>query len=362
VRQETHFETKAEAKTALAGWEMEIASGRYVTREQERITVAQILDAYGEELRRQGAKSPASFDANSKTLRLGPKRGGVREGGLGTLPACALTTDRVDSFRDRCIGIGLAKSTVDKAVECLRAAMTKAFKDGKLVRVPALSFFRPDNRRTGFFEQEEHEAVLKNLPPILADVAAFAHGSGWRRGEIVGLTWDRVDREKGVVRLDDSKNGDRRTLPYRNLRGFQELVERRWQARAYETKAGPAISEFVFHDRGHRLGDFRKAWRKACVAAGVGKFLKDKRGRVRYEGRLLHDYRRSAVRDLILSGVDRVVAKKISGHRTDAVFERYAIMTEDDKAAALERLEKFRADRGATPSNVTAISADAGEK
>jgi hypothetical protein len=55
------------------------------------------------------------------------------------------------------------------------------------------------------------------------------------------------------------------------------------------------------------------------------------------------DYRRSAVRDLILAGVDRVTAKLISGHARTRVFERYAIMTEHEKEQGLAKLQEFRA-------------------
>lgn len=343
IRQESGFATKTEARDALRDWETRLRSGTYTSPETERETVAEALTRYGEELARRESKSPASFDANSKMLRLGPKKNGLRSGGLGDLPAGVLTSDLVDRFRDRCLEAGLAKATIDKAVEALRAALIFAVKKGRLARVPSFSFYRPDNRRVGFFEKEDHDRVVANLSPLFADVASFAYASGWRRAEILDLTWERVDRKAGTVRLDDSKNSDRRTLPYAGLAGLSALIERRFAARTYETKSGPAISAFVFHERGRRVGDFRDDWYAACVAAGVGRFVKDEEtGETWYEGRLFHDYRRSAVRDLIHAGVDRVTAKLITGHRSDSVFERYAIMTEDDKADGLARLERFR--------------------
>ena len=63
---------------------------------------------------------------------------------------------------------------------------------------------------------------------------------------------------------------------------------------------------------GSRISDFRGAWAKACRAAGV-------------PGRLVHDFRRTAVRNLERAGVPRSAAMKLTGHKTEAVYRRYAI-------------------------------------
>ena len=59
----------------------------------------------------------------------------------------------------------------------------------------------------------EFESVVANLPTPVDDVARFAYGSGWRKGEILPLRWDAVDRRERVARLRTSKNGHPRTLP-----------------------------------------------------------------------------------------------------------------------------------------------------
>src|SRR5262249_13784765 len=76
---------------------------------------------------------------------------------------------------------------------------------------------------------------------------------------------------------------------------------------------------------GEPVRSFRKAWAKACEAAGV-------------PGRLVHDLRRTAVRNLKRAGVPRSVAMKLTGHRMEAVYRRYAIVAEADLGVGVERL------------------------
>jgi integrase len=76
--------------------------------------------------------------------------------------------------------------------------------------------------------------------------------------------------------------------------------------------------------------DFKKAWSKACEDAKV-------------PGRLFHDLRRIAVRDMRRAGVSETVAMAVTGHRTRAMFDRYNITDEDDKREALRRLQVHRA-------------------
>ena len=73
--------------------------------------------------------------------------------------------------------------------------------------------------------------------------------------------------------------------------------------------------------------DFRGTWAKVISAADLPDLL-------------VHDLRRSAVKRMIRRGVPQTTAMKISGHRTESVFRRYAIVAEEDLRDAAARLEE----------------------
>ena len=73
--------------------------------------------------------------------------------------------------------------------------------------------------------------------------------------------------------------------------------------------------------------DFRGAWDSLTRNAGM-------------PGLLLHDFRRSAVRNMIRRGVPQKTAREISGHKTDAVFSRYNIVSEADIRDAARKIEE----------------------
>ena len=82
---------------------------------------------------------------------------------------------------------------------------------------------------------------------------------------------------------------------------------------------------------GEPIGDFRKAFDTAADAAGI-------------KGILVHDLRRSAVRNFIRAGIKETVAMTMSGHRTRSIFDRYNITDTDDLVDANEKLEAFLAE------------------
>jgi integrase len=200
---------------------------------------------------------------------------------------------------------------------------------------PYLPLLKEQNVRTGFFERSQADSVRRHLPAHMRGIVDFAFITGWRTpSEILPLEWRQVDLKVGEVRLDvgTTKNGEGRVFPLttdlRRLLTDQQRIAKR-------LKKGGVIARFVFcYTVGEKAGQaitesgFNKAWRKARVAAGC-------------PGRIPHDFRRTAVRNLVRAGVPERVAMQMTGHKTRAVFERYNITSPNDLREAAQRLDRF---------------------
>jgi integrase len=293
-----------------------------------RVTVAELLDAKEAAVNASGRK-PGSIEREKYRMGI------VRER-FGHFRAAAV---RAQDLRDYIVE-RRAAGRADKSIKHDLALLLSAFRLGvndKILAafmVPEIEMPSGDNVRQGFFERRELEALLPHLSPPLDDVARFGYDTGWRRGMILELKWAEVDRINGVISLPGvrTKNGKPISVPMDEV--LAAIIARRLSARSL-------ASDFVFHRGGKELGrnTFMKAWHTACVKAGLGKYVTDetKKGKRRYVGKIFHDFRRTAARDMIRSGVPQAVAMEITGHRTASMFQRYNIVSEEQKLEALRR-------------------------
>ena len=204
---------------------------------------------------------------------------------------------------------------------------------------------KENNVRKGFFEHTEFLALREALPPYLKPFVTFAYKFGWRVEEIADLHWSQVDRIKGIVTLEvgETKNDDARTVYLDDE--LKEIFNELWKNRK---KNGTLIPNVFPNEKGNGpIVNFRKAWNAACRKAGLGYGYKIEKNYVeKWQGKLpagpiLHDFRRTAVRNMIRSGIPERVAMLISGHKTRSVFDRYNIVNDADLKHATRQQEAY---------------------
>lgn len=251
---------------------------------------------------------------------------------FGLSLALDIILDRLNAYVTERLSQQIAPATIKNDLSILRRAFRLAQLAGKAI-CPPFPSLTVNNTRKGFFERADFEAVRLALPLHLRPIFTFAYLTDWRiRMEIPSLTWRQVDMNAGIVRLEpgSTKNEEGRVLPFAVLPELRELLEvQRQDTTQLELDRG-AIVPWVFHRNGHPIIDFRKAWANACTSAGVAK-------------RLPHDFRRTAVRNLERAGVPRSVAMKITGHKTESVYRRYAIVSEANLSEGMKKLAALHA-------------------
>lgn len=304
----------------------QIGARQFVGPQQERIRIDELCDALAENYRSRG-KDSKQFISNLLVVRRH----------FGQERAVSLTADAVARWVNELRSEGYAAATCNRYSQLLSQAFNLAIRNRVLASRPNIErLSETGNARQGFVSRTELDRIVDNLPQYLRDLVLFAFLSSWRRGEILSLGWSDVDGDTIRLRAEHSKSRKARSLA---LEGeLADLIARR-----QSQKQGP----LVFHHGGHAITDLRKAWVTACRMAGV-------------PGRLFHDLRRSGVRDMIRAGVAPHVAMTISGHETDSMLKRYAIISDADQRAALRRTADFRTaeqqeqqeQRGVVPARV----------
>jgi integrase len=286
------------------------ASRQFVSQHDKRRTVAELMDAL-----------KTDFEIRGKNSRQNLSNIARARADFGITRAAALTAEQVDRYVQDQLVKGYAKASINRVTQLVR----QAYKLARLPVPPIRRLPEKGNERQGFFSEQEIRRVIANLPTALADFTLFGWLTGMRKSEIASLGWQDVDGDVIRLRAENAKNGEARMIP---LEGeLAELIARRRDARQVEVDGTVMISSLIFHRAGAPIGDFRKAWARAGKKAGIL--------------RLFHDLRRSGCRNMINAGVPQNIAMKISGHKTDSMFRRYAICAESDLRTALRRTQEY---------------------
>jgi len=328
----------SKAVQALNKWRTEVLAGDYVPN-ADKTTFKDLATLLTDEYKANGRKSAKRMEDAVNHLRAF-----FTDFAL----ARAITTDRVLAYVRHRQEAGAANATCNRELAGLKRMLKLGEQAGKVARRPHIDMLQEANARKGFFEPADFEAILSHLPDYLQAPMVTAYVTGWRiTSEILTRQRHHLDLTGGWLRLDpgETKNGDGRMFPLTPT--LRAALERQLATtREYEKRTG-RIVPWLFHRAGRPIKSFRHAWEAAAVAAGFAQVVSEK-PRVIKLLRIPHDMRRTAVRNLERSGVPRSAAMAMVGHKTQAIYSRYAITDEVMLREGALKLQALHDLQGAT--------------
>lgn len=240
----------------------------------------------------------------------------------------------LENYQAKRKAAGKSDSYIDTEIGAARTMINKAF-DNDMVSGETVKAFkrikkllkRNSNARDKILTLDQVKSLMAALPRHTKAILATAFYTGMRKGEILSLTWDKVDFEKRLIRLEatDTKDKEPRKIPV-----CPELCE--------ILKAIPRAlhDNHVFFYKGKPVSrDIRGSLTEACKAAGIpyGRFVKD--------GFIFHDLRHAFNTYMRKAGVPESLIMNITGHATREMFDRYNTIDTDDAHQAIDQYSAF---------------------
>jgi len=316
------------AETVLRKRKVEIAEGKFLDRQKPVTTtfdeLAHAYLAYARENKR-------SWDRDMRSIKhLANVYTGKRLPEITPVEIERYKTLRLGGM-DR-LGRHPKPATVNRELACLRSMFNVARKG--LVHLPGggpnenpvsrVKFFDEHNIRDRVLTAEEFQRMLDASPEYLKPILHCAYSTGMRRGEILELTWDRVDLKGGFIRLKDT---DTKTDAARNIPIGRELREVLRHLPVALDSQGARVP-YVFTRNDQRVKSIKRVFTRVRQETGI-------------TNAVFHDLRHTATTNLRRAGVDALTAMKITGHKTMAVFKRYNTIDEQDLKAAQRRMDTY---------------------
>ena len=367
-RESTHTSDEDEAQKFLRNRLREVGADiigakRFTTPQSRKLTVHDLLDSLKDNFELEEKLSPQNLSHLNRADK-----------DFGHYIASEMRAQIFRQYKAQRRALGHAKATINRPLQMLRQAFTLALENDELPYAPHIKLFsEKGNVRKGFCTETEFRKIKDALPDYLKDFALFAYCTGMRFSEICSLRWEFVKGDEIELQAEDAKgDGDEENARLIPMAGkdLSGVLERRKAARRVKVGDKVQMASLIFHHNGKPIVDIRKAWQTAALKAGAGKMVcrvceEECAGKwhckkpCRYVGRIFHDLRRSAVKNLDAAGNSRDVVMSISGHRTDSTYSRYNITDTKRKRNALVLGQEFRermaAEEAAEATNVVAM-------
>lgn len=231
----------------------------------------------------------------------------------------------------------VTNAEINRSLQTLKRIFSLAIEQNFLAMRPTIKLLPESLPRSGFFEREQIDSVLKHLPAEIRPVIRFGYLTGWRvADEVLPLEWRNVDLGAGEVRLDPGTSKNKSGRLIHMSAELRQVLEAQWAEHERLKKAGVIVPQVFFREVAEGRGgekkpkvitSFNKAWKLACRLAGC-------------PGKIPHDLRRTAVRNFVRAGIPQSVAMELTGHKTASVFARYNITSGADLREAAVKMNK----------------------
>jgi len=241
------------------------------------------------------------------------------------------------AYRDRRIKQGASNDTVRQELAIVSHLYTIAIKEWGMetLRHPlkGIRFPKPGKGRdrrilTDGFGSNELDYILAAISnQQLRIVILLAVETAMRRGEILGLTWNRVDLERRIAKLENTKNGDDRYIPLTTK--AVSLLEALKPSRLNDQPVvdlRPITITSGFH---RAVNQARKTFVKNCQNQDLvpnSTFL---------IGLRFHDLRHEATSRLFEKELSLMEVASITGHKTLSMLQRYTHLRPESLLAKL---------------------------
>jgi integrase len=318
------------AENVLRKRKVEIAEGKYLDKQRPvTTTFDELAEAYLLYARDQQQKRSWTRDRTS----LATLKAYFSEKRLTELTPASIEQYR--TWRRATIsrrGRPVTPASINRELACLKRMFNVARRGLIVLRgggpqdnpMISIAMDRENNARDRVLSKDEFDRLLARAPSHLKPILLTACYTGMRRGELLKLTWDRVDLKAEVIRLrpEDTKTQEGRTIPL-----TKELTQMLQQSTIYLTEGSRRVPH-VFTYGGKPIGSIRLAFETACQRAGIS-------------GVVFHDLRYTFVTNMRRAGVDYFRIMAITGHRTMAVFKRYHTIDHQDLHQAIGQLDTY---------------------
>lgn len=240
---------------------------------------------------------------------------------FGDMLPSEINSDVLNLYVKRRLGDGAEPGTVNRELSVLRRMLKLGHAAGKVQNLIAFPHLKETNVRQGFVTQAEYNLLIAHAQPVgIRGLLCVGYSFGFRRGECLDLRCRQCDLVNGTIELERKQT--------KNDRCKVVVMTSEVKNALALCVAGKEPDDHVFTwtgDGSRPIRDFRGTWAKLFEAAGVAP-------------KLFHDFRRSAIRNMVARGIPTATAMQISGHRTMSVFQRYNIQDTSNLRDAARRI------------------------